>query len=288
MAEETNPDGGGDDADRFEFQKTPSSESDGMGGEDDSVDDSDSLLAKDEEEEEPGDGPPIGGVEESADDEIDAPKIGDMGNMGDDEDDVEQTEETQDEDSESSGLGLQGQSDVFRGYNTDEPEDVIEAINKIESSAAKTIEQVYHEREKSRSEVEALSNRIDDIESDFQQYKVQKDRQISALKETAAKDFIKDILPVREDMARAVDAEDASTIREGIEITLKKFDKALTDEGVTIIEPQHGDDVDPNVHEVMSTVSTDDVPEGKIIESHRPGYRIGDLVLRPARVTVSE
>jgi Molecular chaperone GrpE (heat shock protein) len=61
----------------------------------------------------------------------------------------------------------------------------------------------------------------------------------------------------------------------------------LDEENVTFISPEAGSEVDPERHEVMQRVDSDQ-PEGTIADVYQQGYEMADKVLQPARVTVSK
>jgi len=92
---------------------------------------------------------------------------------------------------------------------------------------------------------------------------------------------------VRDNLARALEQDGDANIREGVEKTLEELDRVLADEGVDRIEPEPGEQPDPERHEVLMRVESDR-PAGVIDELYRPGYEMGDRVVRTAQVTVSE
>jgi molecular chaperone GrpE len=95
------------------------------------------------------------------------------------------------------------------------------------------------------------------------------------------------LLDVRDNLQRALDQDDDADIRGGVESTLRQFDQELEREEVGRIEPAPGDETDPQRHEVLMRVASDQ-PEDAVADVHRPGYEMGGKVLRPAQVTVSE
>lgn len=101
--------------------------------------------------------------------------------------------------------------------------------------------------------------------------------------------FIAALLPVLDNLQRATEAAEtgASTevIAEGIRRTASSFETALASAGV---EPTDavGQPFDPELHEAVETVEVAPEDEGKVIAEYARGYRIGDRLLRPARVKV--
>ena len=143
-------------------------------------------------------------------------------------------------------------------------------------------------------ELEAHADEIDDLESklkrkqaDFQNYKQRTQRQQEDLQERATEDLVERLLDVRDNLARALSQDDDADIRPGVESTLAEFDRVLGEENLATIEPEPGSEVDPQRHEVMMRVESDH-PEDTVAEVFRPGYEMGEKVLRPAQITVSE
>lgn len=174
----------------------------------------------------------------------------------------------------------------FEDVDVSDPEELAQAIADIDSQAAVTIEELIRRVQDLQQEAEHYKEKAKQKQREFQNFKQRKNDEAEKLKETAAKDFIKDALPIRDNLERALD-QDSDDIRSGVELIKQEFDDLLEQEGVTIIEPDAGDKVDPEVHEVMTRVESD-IEEGRIHECFRPGYKMEDTVIRPARVTVSD
>jgi molecular chaperone GrpE len=102
-------------------------------------------------------------------------------------------------------------------------------------------------------------------------------------------DFIAGLLPVLDNLERATEAADVGgstdVIAEGIRRTASSFENALAAAGVEPIDAV-GETFDPRVHEAVETVEVSPEDEGKVIAQHTRGYKIGDRLLRPARVKV--
>ncbi|RLM51752.1 nucleotide exchange factor GrpE [Halorubrum sp. ASP1] len=135
-------------------------------------------------------------------------------------------------------------------------------------------------------EVEELTSKLARVKADFSNYKQRAKRKQEEIRERASEALVERIAPVRNDLLRALDQEEGSDLRPGVESTLEKFDDVLADEGVEPIEPEPGEEVDPARHQVMLRVDSDR-PEGTIHEVYEPGYEMGDRVLSEAKVTVS-
>jgi len=99
--------------------------------------------------------------------------------------------------------------------------------------------------------------------------------------------FIASLLPALDDLNRAIEAENAprETILEGIRSITASFQSALTNAGVEAISSV-GEQFDPELHEAVDTEETDREMDGKVIAEYSRGFRMGDRLLRPARVKV--
>lgn len=108
-----------------------------------------------------------------------------------------------------------------------------------------------------------------------------------ALREKA--DFIAGLLPVLDNLQRAAEAADSGSapdvIAEGIRRTASSFENALAAAGVEAVDAV-GETFDPKLHEAIETAEVSHEEEGKVIAQHTRGYKIGDRLLRPARVKV--
>jgi molecular chaperone GrpE len=101
--------------------------------------------------------------------------------------------------------------------------------------------------------------------------------------------FIAALLPVLDNLERATEAAEADSptevIAEGVRRTASSFENALAAAGVEPMDAV-GETFDPELHEAVETVEAAPEDEGKVIAQFTRGYRIGDRLLRPARVKV--
>jgi len=139
------------------------------------------------------------------------------------------------------------------------------------------------------AEVEDLTERLQTKQADFKNYKERAKRKQDEIRERATEDLVERLLDVRDNLDRALEQGDGDgeSIREGVELTRKEFDRVLEGEDVTEIRPEPGDEVDATRHEVMMRVDSDR-PEGTVEDVYRPGYEMAGKVLRTAQVTVSD
>jgi molecular chaperone GrpE len=101
--------------------------------------------------------------------------------------------------------------------------------------------------------------------------------------------FIAGLLPVLDNLQRATEAAETGSspevIAEGIRQTALSFENALAAAGVEPIEAM-GQVFDPELHDAVETAEVEPEDEGKVIDDYARGYKIGDRLLRPARVKV--
>jgi molecular chaperone GrpE len=126
-------------------------------------------------------------------------------------------------------------------------------------------------------------------QADFDNYRKRAAREQQAFAARAAERLVAKLLPVLDDLERAIEAaeqhEEARVI-EGVEMTKSALATALASEGVEEI-PAEGV-FDPHVHEALLVQPVEGVESGVIVQVVQRGYRLGDAVLRPARVIVAE
>ena len=105
----------------------------------------------------------------------------------------------------------------------------------------------------------------------------------------AAERLVARLLPVLDDLERAIEAaeqhEEAKVV-EGVEMTKSALAAALASEGVVEIAAEGA--FDPHVHEALLTQPAEGIESGTIVQVVQRGYKLGDAVLRPARVIVAE
>jgi molecular chaperone GrpE len=131
---------------------------------------------------------------------------------------------------------------------------------------------------------------LDDLKrvaAEFENYRKRVARDQASQAARAHERLVKELLPVLDDLERALEACDSERgrVEEGVRLVQRELQEALGKEGLVEIETNGG--FDPHVHEaLLSQPSEQD--EGAILEVLQKGYRLGDRVLRPARVVISQ
>ena len=154
--------------------------------------------------------------------------------------------------------------------------------------------------EELEARTKAAEQKVQEVQSRFEQLRRQlqnetdetRQRLNRAADERAQREkanFIAGLLPVLDNLQRATEAADTGSspevIAEGIRQTASSFENALAAAGVEPIDAV-GQLFDPELHDAVETVEVEPEDEGKVIADYAHGYKIGDRLLRPARVKV--
>jgi molecular chaperone GrpE len=130
-------------------------------------------------------------------------------------------------------------------------------------------------------------NDLKRVAAEFENYRKRVARDQESLVARAHERLVKELLPVLDDLERALAAaedHEEATLEEGVRLVHRELAAALAHEGLAEIETNGH--FDPHVHEaLLSQPSSEE--EGSVIEVVQKGYRLGDRVLRPARVVVA-
>ena len=163
------------------------------------------------------------------------------------------------------------------------PEATARALAAVGEAASRLDEEAAEQRERA----EDLTDRLRRKQAEFKNYKKRQQERMEAERERATEDLVTRLVEVRDNLQRALDTDEGADIRGGVESTLAQFDRELDRENVEVLEPDPGEAVDPERHEVLATVAAEQ-PADTIAGLHRPGYEMAGKVLRPAQVTVSK
>ena len=129
------------------------------------------------------------------------------------------------------------------------------------------------------------------LQAEFDNYRKRTLREKMELVETGGKEVLLAMLPVKDDVERAVAAmfktEDLESVRQGVQLIAQKFTEALKQRGVTQIEVV-GQPFDEEVAEAVARFAAGEEQKGLVIDCVQTGYRLGERVLRFAKVVVGE
>lgn len=129
------------------------------------------------------------------------------------------------------------------------------------------------------------------LQAEFDNYRKRTLREKMELVETGGRDVLLAMLPVRDDVQRAVDAmqqsDDLEALRAGVTLIAQKFTEALRQRGVVEIEVRDKE-FDPDLSEAVARFAAGEEKKGRVIDVVQTGYMLGDKVLRFAKVVVGE
>jgi len=195
--------------------------------------------------------------------------------------------------------------------DTDDQENVEQAINtaseapvdaQIESVAETSEEQAANGSSGDNPELEAAQAEITKLKDAFLRAKAEEDnvrrraeKEVANSRKFAVEGFSKEMLNVYDSLKLACSvelADDADEsiqgVHEGVQITLKQLNSAFDRFSIKEIAPAAGDKLDPNLHQAMSMVESEDVESGCILTVIQSGFELHDRLLRPAMVVVAK
>ncbi len=141
------------------------------------------------------------------------------------------------------------------------------------------------------SQVAELGDALLRARADFANFKRRTDEEKLAQREILMEKFLRDFLPVADNMERALAAaaqtKDYEKLIGGVEAVHRQMTGVLEKSGVKPMDSLH-QPFDPNVHQAMGSEPGDGHAEGTVVAELQRGYLIGSRVLRPALVKVAE
>jgi molecular chaperone GrpE len=127
--------------------------------------------------------------------------------------------------------------------------------------------------------------------AEFDNFRKRIERERQAVSESAAADLLAELLPLLDDLERALKAEagpeGAEVYRRGVEMIHRQLSEILRKRGVRPIEAI-GTDFDPYYHQAVAHEPAAGHRDGEIVEEFRRGYMLGDRLLRPSMVKVAK
>jgi len=176
---------------------------------------------------------------------------------------------------------LDGVPEQFRDDSEDEDDEVEESLDEALAALRGDLETAKQDVLYAKAETQNVRRRLEKDVQDARNY--------------AATGFARDILSVSDNLARAVQSV-PEALREdeklkgfiaGIEATQRELDKVFGQHGITRIAST-GMPLDPNQHQAMMEIPSDEHEPGTIVQEMQAGYMIKDRLLRPAMVVVSK
>jgi len=163
---------------------------------------------------------------------------------------------------------------------TEEPRITQEEQVEVEEGGGEDVAALQAERDE-------LFGRLQRLAAEFDNFRKRSAREAAVTIERANERLVKELLPVLDDLGRALEAaeeHEGAKLEEGLRLVHRSLAALLAKEGLAEI-PTEGT-FDPHVHEALLSQPSE-AAEGDVIEVVQKGYKLGDKVLRPARVVVS-
>jgi molecular chaperone GrpE len=186
-------------------------------------------------------------------------------------------------DNERSTAGTE--EDVFEGSES--------AENNIEETSVSDDPLEILKTELQTAQLAAVEARQDMLrmQADMDNLRKRLMRENEKVRRRTLERFMGDLLPVRDSLERGMEAaaDPAATVealREGKQLIMKMLSKAMGDHGLQTIDPV-GEAFDPEKHEAMTMMTSDQHDENTVIDVLEKGYQLHDRLIRPAKVVVS-
>ena len=165
-----------------------------------------------------------------------------------------------------------------------------------EQTAEKEAEQAAEEKQEEPKQptpeeiIADLNDKLLRLHADFDNYRKRMAREANETRERSKIAVITEFLPVYDfynmAMKHAATSDDVNAIKQGMQMILNEFKRALDSFSIKEI-PTEGKPFDPKFHEAAKTEANESIPEGTIIAQWKPGYMMGERLIRPAMVVVS-
>lgn len=159
-----------------------------------------------------------------------------------------------------------------------------------QDTMATDIKELEQEIELLRNSVEETQNGYLRVMADFDNYRKRQREETARMASSACEGLIVKLLPIIDNFDRTLKAADAEhsyeSLVEGVTLTLRQVREMLERQGLEPIEAV-GQEFNPEFHEALMRVETDEYPENTIIDELEKGYTMNGRVIRPARVRVA-
>lgn len=144
---------------------------------------------------------------------------------------------------------------------------------------------ILNENNKLNNELETLKERLLRTIAEYDNYRKRTSKEKEGIYTEACSDVLKYMLPVLDNLERAISAEGSfEDLKKGVEMTLKQFKGSLEKLGVDEISIDNG--FDPNYHEAVMHIQDENYGNNEIVEVFQKGYKRGDKVIRHSMVKV--
>lgn len=172
-----------------------------------------------------------------------------------------------------------------------------ESANGSAEAAVESAEEAVAEKpapdplEEAKAEAAKYKDQLLRTAADFDNFRKRTRKDASDAEKKGREEILKDLLPVFDNLERAVShaekATDVQSVAEGIKLVVKQFTDTLGKLGIERVQTV-GVPFDPSVHEAIQHLESADYPPGTVAVEIQPGYRSPERLLRPALVVVAK
>jgi len=180
-----------------------------------------------------------------------------------------------------------------------EHEESVETHAQTES--AKTDQEPENTKDDYEKTIAVLSEQVETLQdkllrqlAESENIRTRSTKLIEEARDYAIFGFTKDLIPVMDNLSRALEhlpqnlGDEMQNIVEGIKMTKDELESVFRTHSLESIAPQAGDKFDYHSHHAISQIVTDDFEDGTVVSTMQAGYRIKDRLIRPAAVTVAK
>lgn len=172
-----------------------------------------------------------------------------------------------------------------------------EAEKEVTAEVENPVETAETEQEETKSPEEELQAQVDELNdkylrlySDFENFRKRTAKERIEMGKMASASLMEALLPVLDDFERAMatmkDAKDVKAVEEGVELIFEKLNRELSNKGLEKFNPT-GEVFDAELHEAVTQIPAPSKDmKGKVVDTIENGYKLGDKVIRYAKVVV--
>jgi molecular chaperone GrpE len=160
-----------------------------------------------------------------------------------------------------------------------------EAVQEDEGQEVESdLDALLSDAQKERDEYLELAKRT---KADFENFRKRVAGDVQAAQARGKAEVAREVIDAVDNLERALEAsEGGDGLVEGVQMVLGNLRETLQRQGIEAVDPT-GEKFDPNQHEALSTMPVEGTEGGTVVEVMQKGYRMGEQLIRPARVVVS-
>ena len=167
-----------------------------------------------------------------------------------------------------------------------ETEETKEAAEAVQETESKEMKELKEKLEKAEAERVATNDKYLRMMAEYDNYRKRSTKEKEGAYADAYCDAIGAVLPVIDNLERALAYSEGETLTEGVKMTLKQFEDTMERLGMKAYGAR-GDEFDPKIHNAIMQTEDPELGENKIAAVLQKGYCKGDRIIRHAMVTVT-